>query len=89
MSNPILTPTGGHNGVLQDARSCHSPLRPVIVISTTHGGLSDKDDIYSEDFASTIVVQVPAGITLETAISLSLERTVYGREPYVGPLVRF
>ena len=68
-------------GVLEDA---HPPcvLRPETVISTG-GNLSEqnivdeikgflaRDDVYSEDFASTIVIQMPAGGALDSPINLS------------------
>lgn len=68
-------------GVLQDAHP-HSVLRPATVISTG-GNLSEqnivdeikrflaRDDVYSEDFASTIVIHMPAGVALDSPINLS------------------
>ena len=53
------------------------------VISKSHGGLSNKDveeeisrfllqdDVYTEEFASNVVIQVPAGVALNTSIHLS------------------
>ncbi|KAL8980442.1 MAG: hypothetical protein Q9205_004469 [Flavoplaca limonia] len=60
-----------------------SIFQPVTVISTVNGNLSEKDivdqitaflakdDVYSEDFASTVVIQMPTGTTLENPINLS------------------
>ncbi|KAL9637569.1 MAG: hypothetical protein Q9204_001829 [Flavoplaca sp. TL-2023a] len=70
-------------GVVQDARPNESIFRPVTVISTATGNLSEKDitdeitafpakdDVYSEDFASTVVIQLPTGTALENPINLS------------------
>lgn len=67
---------------MQDARP-HSLMRPATVISTLSGNLSEenivdgitsflaRDDVYSEDFASTIVIQMPTGIAQESPLDLS------------------
>ncbi|KAL8651361.1 MAG: hypothetical protein Q9226_004742, partial [Calogaya cf. arnoldii] len=61
-------------GVSQDFRGDQSKLRPVTVISTADRNISKQDivdeltrffaqdDVYSEDFASTLVIQIPTGI---------------------------
>ena len=61
-------------GVSQDAKRDQSKLRPVTVISTADGKLDEydiddeikrflaQDDVYSEDFAATVVIQMPTGV---------------------------
>ncbi len=68
---------------MQDARPNESIFRPVAVISTVTGNLSEKDivdeitaflakdDVYSEDFVSTVVIQMPTGTALESPTDLS------------------